>query len=125
MFSLSRLFLLSLAPGIAMAQGTQADYQRAWSLRESFAGLTVNVPGPANWIGTTSRFWYRKSVRGGHEFVLVDAATQARRPAFDHARLAASLSAAGGQQYKPVTLPFAEFTFADDERAVEFAAAGS
>src|SRR5689334_11232984 len=105
-----RLFWLVVAPCIAMAQGTPADYQRAWSLRERFAGLTVNVPGPANWIGSTGRFWYRKSVRGGHEFVLVDAGTLARRPAFDHERLAASLSAASGQQYKPVALPFDEFS---------------
>jgi len=48
----------------------------------------------ARWIGATSRFWYRKSVQGGHEFTRFDAETLEKRPAFDHRRLAPSLSAA-------------------------------
>jgi hypothetical protein len=31
-------------------------------------------------IGKTSHFWYRKSVTGGNEFVLVDADTMTRKP---------------------------------------------
>ena len=53
---------------------------------------TVNVPEPATWVEKTSRFYYRKSVKGGHEFVMVDANTLKRKPAFDHTRLAAALS---------------------------------
>ena len=117
--------LLALAPGLILAQGTQADYQRSQGLRDKFQGLAVNVPGPANWIGATNRFWYRKSVQGGNVFVLVDAETLARKPAFDHERLAASLSAASGQKYKAVTLPFSEVAFVDKEQAIQFAAAGS
>src|SRR5262249_55325259 len=90
-----------------------------------YRGLALNIPGPASWIESTSRFWYRKSVQGGNEFVLVDANTLARRPAFDHEKLAASLSAASGQSYKAVTLPFSELTFIEDEKVLRFAAAGS
>ena len=46
-----------------------------------------------SWINESNRFWYRKSVEGGNSFMLVDAATQAKGPAFDHERLAAALSA--------------------------------
>jgi hypothetical protein len=55
-------FLLSflLLPAIIFAQGTQADYERATGLRNKVQGLVVNAPDRANWIGTTSRFWYRK-----------------------------------------------------------------
>jgi hypothetical protein len=88
-------FFVALAPVLLYAQGTTADYARAQDLREKFPNLAVNVAGPANWIGDTPRFWYRKTVQGGHEFVLVDAATGSKKPAFDHARIAASLSAAG------------------------------
>src|SRR5437899_7746020 len=117
--------LLTFATCLAWGQGTSADYQRARGLPDKFEGLALNIPGPANWIGATSRFWYRRSVQGGSEFVLVDAGTLARKPAFDHEKLAASLSAATGQKYKAVTLPFSEFTLVDKEQAVQFAAVGS
>jgi len=116
---------LALAPCLLMAQGTSADYQRAQGLRDKLQNLAINVPGPASWIDETSRFWFRKSVQGGHEFVVVDADKLARRAAFDHEKLAVSLSAASGKTYKAVTLPFSEFTFADKEQAIQFAAAGS
>jgi hypothetical protein len=90
------------------AQGTVGDYQRAQALREKFQGLAVDVPGQPNWIGTTNHFWYRKSVRGGYEFILVDADAQTKQPAFDHEKLAAALSSASGTKFTAVTLPFAE-----------------
>lgn len=116
---------LFLLPVFIFAQGTQADYERASKLRDKFQGLAVNVPERATWIGNTNRFWYRKSVKGGNEFVLVDAETLTKKPAFDHAKLAASLSAAAGEKYTAVTLPFTNLTFVDNEQAIEFAAAGS
>ena len=52
---------------------------------------------------------------------LVDAATLSKKPAFDHARIAASLSA-DGVPCKAGTLPFSEITFVDNESAIQFAA---
>jgi len=120
------LVSLGLAvPAQAFAQGTRADYDRAYALNERFEGLVVNAPEPASFIGDTNRFWYRKSVRGGNEFVLVDATTREKRPAFDHARLAATLSAARDTTYTAIGLPFRQITFVDGERSIEFAAADS
>jgi dipeptidyl aminopeptidase/acylaminoacyl peptidase len=116
---------LLLAPTIIYAQVTQADYERAAKLRDKLQGLAVNVPERANWIGQTSRFWYRKSIKGGAEFVLVDAETLAKGPAFDHEKLAAALSAAANEKYEARKLPFQSITFVDNERALEFAASGS
>src|SRR5262245_61539554 len=99
------LFLLCLPlllPVIAGAQGAQADYERARGMREKLQGLALNIPERANWVEKTSRFWYRKSVKGGNEFVLVDAETLAKRPAFDHERLAVSLSQAAEKKYTAV-----------------------
>src|SRR6185436_16670752 len=61
-----------------------------------------------------SRFWYRKSVKGGNQFVLVDAATGEKKAPFDHARLATALTGAASAQtpFTALTLPFTEFTFA-------------
>ncbi|MBS1857393.1 MAG: prolyl oligopeptidase family serine peptidase [Acidobacteria bacterium] len=106
-----------LAPAI-FAQGTRADYDRANALREKLQGTAIDLPGTPTWIGESNRFWYRKTVKGGHEFILVDAEKGTRQPAFDHARIAAAL----GPKYKPETLPFAEFAFADGDKAITFSA---
>src|SRR5262249_42739239 len=105
---------------------TKSDYDRAAKLRDRFQGLAVNIPEAANSIPGTSRFWYRKSVKGGNEFVVVDAAKLSKAPAFDHKRLAASLAAAAGSgRYTAQTLPFNTFRFVDNETAITFTAAGS
>jgi dipeptidyl aminopeptidase/acylaminoacyl peptidase len=104
----------------ASAQVTAEDYNRALNLRARWQNLTQDVADPASWIGDTSRFHFRTSVRGsGHEFVVVDAATRQRRPAFDHQKLAAALSDATGEKYAAAGLPFSTFQFADGERAIE------
>ena len=118
--SVMKLALLFL-PSLMFAQGTATDYARSGALREKLQNQTVNVAGPATWIGSTDRFWYRKSVKGGAEFVVVDAATQEKRPAFDHAKLAAAL----GGKSTAVNLPFNEFLFVDDEKAITFTAEGT
>src|SRR5207244_5305607 len=114
-----------ILPAICLGQITAADYERAAKLRDKFQGLAVNVPETANPIEKTTRFWYRKSVKGGNEFVVVDAGTLVKKPAFDHERLSISLSTAAGEKYTAQTLPFSTFQFADNESAITFAAAGS
>jgi dipeptidyl aminopeptidase/acylaminoacyl peptidase len=115
------LFLAAiLAPLDVFAQGTVADYQRAFGLRDRYQGLAVGVPEQPNWVGRTSRFWFRRSVKGGNEFVLVNPETGRIEPPFDHARLAAGLSTASKEKYTAVTLPFTTFTFADNGFSIQF-----
>src|SRR5574341_880410 len=111
------LWLFLLLPAISFAQGTLADYERAGGLREKYVSLADNLPERANWIGQTSRFWYRKAVKGGNEFVLVDAQTLAKRPAFDHEKLATALSTATGEKHAALKLPFQQINFVDSEKA--------
>jgi len=127
-FSRQMFWLLLLLPAFANAQGTPADYERSAGLREKFQGLVVNAPDRANWIDKTSRFWYRKAVKGGYEFVLMDAETLAKKPAFDHEKLAAALSESlpsGDEAITALRLPFSEFNFVDGERAIEVNARGA
>jgi len=114
------LWLLLLVAVPLHAQGTLADYERAGGLREKYTSLAANLAERANWIGQSSRFWYRKAVKGGNEFVVVDAETLAKKPAFDHERLAAALSAAANEKYTALKLPFQQLTFVDSEKAIEF-----
>jgi dipeptidyl aminopeptidase/acylaminoacyl peptidase len=137
------LILSLLAGSSARAQGTLSDYQRAQGLREKFQGLAVDIPGQAVWIGDTDHFWYKKSIKGGSEFILVDVQALTKKPAFDHERLAAALSSASGNKYTAVTLPFNEppalagrgagggrggpsvaLEFVDREQAIEFGTSG-
>ena len=55
--------------------------------------------------------------------MIVDAATNAKSPAFDHERLAAALSNVAGASFTAVTLPFSTIRLTDHERSIEVAVA--
>ncbi|HSJ23750.1 MAG TPA: DPP IV N-terminal domain-containing protein [Longimicrobiales bacterium] len=107
-----------------VAAPTRADYDRAFALRARWEPLTANIADLPTWVDGGSRFHYRRTVPGGHEFVLVDAHTLEKRPAFDHDRLAAALSAVTGVPYQPAALPFANFRYTDDEAGIVVGVAG-
>src|SRR5438132_7146836 len=110
------LFLLIPVAGPLWAQGTQADYDRALGLRKKYEALVGNAAEAPRWVGRTHKVYYRRTVKGGHDFMLVDADTAAKGPAFDHGLVAASLSAASGKSYAALELPFNAFEFVDSER---------
>ena len=124
------LLLSSVAlPSFAAAQGTAAEYARSEGLRARVDGLVIDAAEAPSWVGPGSnQFVYRKSVKGGFAFMLVDAATLEKRPAFDHDRLATAITAAmrrqGGPPITGVTLPLGRFALVDSARAIEFTATG-
>ena len=115
----------TLLPLPGAAQGTLTDYRRADSFDVRTEGLVVDVAEAPQWIGESSRFWYRKSVEGGHRFVRVDPEIPEKGPAFDHERLAVALNVTRDDTLSAVTLPFSRFTYTDDEGALEFTLADS
>jgi dienelactone hydrolase len=138
--------LIAISAGVTLhAQGTLADYQRGHDLQAKVRDLVVNIPGPAHWIGDSHRFWYAHSVKGGAEYMLVDAEAGTKKVAFDHEKLSGAASKATGQHYTAQTLPFqsglprrpggarrpngatqtAPLTFLDDEKAIQFGVEGS
>jgi hypothetical protein len=102
------------------AQATVADYQRAISLRDQYQNLATGTTTEPRFIEKTNRFHYRRAVKGGNEFILVDATTREKRPAFDHDKLATALSSALKRKITPLELPFNTFTFVDGEKTIEF-----
>lgn len=114
------LFLLVSLPLFLAAQGTQRDYERAFELRDKVQSLVLNVVDNISWIEKTSRFCYRKTIKGGYEFMIFDAEKLTKQSAFDHEKLAASLSSATGEKYTAANLPFGTVKFVDNERAIEF-----
>src|SRR5580765_4317652 len=120
----SLLTILAVLSGVvpALAQGTQADYDRALGLRKKLEALVGNASEAPRWIGRTHKFYYRRTVKGGHDFILADADAKTKQPAFDHTKIAASLSSAAGKLYGALTLPFNAFEFVDTDRAIQFVA---
>jgi dipeptidyl-peptidase 4 len=132
MRSTRRVFLLSaiamssaVVPGVGAQQTpgaaeVLADYQRA----ERFLGrnaesLVFGATVQPAWLAD-GRFWYRNSVPGGHEFILVDPARGTREHAFDHERLARALSAEAGVEYHPLRLPLTHLEQVQDGRGLGF-----
>lgn len=117
------LALLVASPVFAAAQGTRTDYARAeqllpWNANE----LVIDDAVRPRWM-TGERFWYRNRSARGYEFAVVDLATGIKRPAFDHARLAASLSVAADTSFDAGKLPFRDLVWVQGEQAIRFAVA--
>src|SRR5205823_12833732 len=111
-----------LPPAIGWAQGSPADYARAELFRAlGPEGLVIDAPDSAVWLPTGDRFWYRKTtVDSGQAFVLVDATTLTKGPAFDHERLGAALTPAMGKPITAANLPSRRSTSTDSGRSIEF-----
>ncbi len=62
----------------AYAQGTAADYTRAYSLADKYRDKVPNTEVNAVWMGDTNRFWYVRTGASGEEYVLVDASDKSR-----------------------------------------------
>ncbi|HEX5107017.1 MAG TPA: DPP IV N-terminal domain-containing protein [Vicinamibacterales bacterium] len=109
----------------AQGEDVKARYERAESFGRRTTGRVYNLVDRVAWLPDSDAVTYRKTVKGGYAFVLVDTATGTKADAFDHERLAAALSTAMGNQYTAATLPFAAFEFADGRRGIEFTANGA
>jgi dipeptidyl-peptidase-4 len=115
--------LLMATPALTRAQGTPQDFERAEKfLPGNVRHLVVDGTVFPNWIGTTSRFWYRKEIGRESQFVLVDPEKNTSGPAFDQARLAATLSREMRQPVQATALPFQSFEFLEDGSAIQFEA---
>jgi dipeptidyl aminopeptidase/acylaminoacyl peptidase len=83
-----------------------AQLERAIALlRPAVVSKIRNARIIPQWLTGPDRFWYRREVEGGIEFVLVDACSGERRPAFDHGEVAAELSALAGAHVDAKQLP--------------------
>jgi dipeptidyl-peptidase-4 len=117
--------IFSVAAAGVLAQGspravTASDYTHA----ERYMGynttpLVYGATVRPTWLAD-DRFWYRNTIADGAEFVLVDPAKRTRGRAFDHARLAAALTALTGTTYSAFKLPFNTIELSADGQSVTF-----
>src|SRR5438067_6729081 len=106
--------LLFLVPcGTAAAQEHPEETQRQGQGQRN--QLVSHATVQPNWIAGTSRFWYRSELgEGKREFVLVDPKVPSRKPAFDHAKLAAALAKPLGHDVPADRLPIDRMAFGGD-----------
>jgi dipeptidyl-peptidase-4 len=118
--AIAALFAFLPVPA-GLAQGTREDYQRAEQFLPGNLRHRVYVADVIpHWIAEKNRFWYRKAATKGTEFILVDAGQNTSGPAFDHGRLAASLTRAAKREVQPTELPFDTFDYAKDGKSISF-----
>ena len=113
---------LGISPAIAAQTGrmTAADYDRAVNqLSQNLTGLVIGGTVTANWL-PDGRFWYRAQTATGTEFRLIAPANKRMAPAFDHQRLASSLSTASGTAVNAVQFPFQQIDFNSRMDSVTF-----
>ena len=85
----------------------------------------TKLPSPPIGSRTTPSFGYTNALRGGaSEFILVDAVKGVRQPAFDQAKLAASLAKAAARPVEAARLPFSTIEFLDDGKTLQFEVSG-
>jgi hypothetical protein len=99
---------------------TAADYARAEKfLAAGTRPLVLGASVRPAWLDD-GRFTYQNTFVDGTEFIVVDPARKTRTRAFDHARMAAALSAAASQRYEAFDLPFTQFQLAQQGQTIQF-----
>ena len=101
------------------------DYARAekW-LIPSVLSKVKNLFTIPHWTGDSDEFWYRRQTKEGAEFLLCDASTGKKQPAFDHEAVARALSEVLGKEIKSNDLPFQSFEYALERKGITFTLEG-
>jgi dipeptidyl aminopeptidase/acylaminoacyl peptidase len=137
---------LFFAVRIAIAQGTRSDYERAFNLGKVTANKVFRQRVNPHWFADNTKFWYRNDLaddarpvrnstagntipkgeisNGAREFILVNAQTGTRQPAFDHQRLAETLARAIGKEIQANRLPIDGLKFNDSTSELLFTSEG-
>ena len=103
---------------------TTQDYARAESfLSASTNPLIFKASIRPTWLDN-NMFWYRNNVPEGHEFILVDAKKKKRSKAFDHQKLASTLSGLTGKTVDAYKLPISGLEFDSKGKITGFSALG-
>jgi dipeptidyl aminopeptidase/acylaminoacyl peptidase len=104
---------------------TRQDYERAEHFLPAYTdSLVHNVISGARWLDD-GRLLYRDEVTGGARFMIANPGSGQKNPAFDHEKLAASLSKLRNETYRPMELPFRAVSFTDGGQTIMFSIQGT
>jgi len=117
--SCSFMLLTSAQDALTVKDYQNAESQMGYNTQKYVDRGNVNP----NWM-PGDKFWYRVLTPTGSEFVLVDAVKGTRTVAFDHEKLAASLSTATSKKYTGSMLPFQVINYSADGKSITFRTEG-
>jgi len=99
----------------------RANYDLAAQWTTAKVGrLVFDTAVTPRWFESGDRFWYSFQTRDGRKFWLVDAVKKTRTPLFDHAKMAATLTAVTLQPYDAQHLPFSTIRLVKKDTAFQF-----
>lgn len=115
--------ILTLFLGImhSFAQGTLAEYKKSIAIDSLFKNKIYNTPKVFRWVGN-DYFWYINPIAKGKEYWVFDTQQQKQHLAFDHSRLATSLSKVFGKEVSPYQLSLDSLEFNKDFSILTFVA---
>jgi dipeptidyl-peptidase-4 len=119
------LMVLLFSAQNVVAQGSRLDYERALNLHKITANKVFRQHVIPHWLSDNTQFWYCNDLTDQtREFILVNAETGKRQPAFDHERLAAALSKASEKDIQANRLPIDKLEFGDCGSGLLFTSQG-
>jgi dipeptidyl aminopeptidase/acylaminoacyl peptidase len=95
------------------------SYRRADEIARA-AGGAIRLQLVPNWVDNGQAFIYRRQTAAGGEFLIMDCASGDRKPAFDHARLAAGLQTASGETAAADSLALTELALDAGRKNLSF-----
>lgn len=115
------LVLIVSAPALqSQNKVTEADYARAESfLSANTTPLLSHVMQQPQWL-PDGRLLYQNRILDGFEFIIADPLKQTITKAFDHEKLAQSLSSVLDTTFDALHLPFRQFEFSQDRQSIIF-----
>jgi dipeptidyl aminopeptidase/acylaminoacyl peptidase len=111
------IFLMLVVSG--QAQPSKSDYLRADSIMK-LNDLVYNGNVSANWVDSTSTFWYSVKTRKGTEYKLVDAVKAKVSPAFDQEKLCNAINTLAAAKRKPFDLGIRSLEFIENGKKITF-----
>ena len=109
-------------PGSSVAKATPTpnyDLASEWTAQK-VGRLVFDTSVTPRWLETSDRFWYSYQTREGRKFFLVDPLKKGKTPLFDHAKMAATLTAITREPYDAQHLPFTTVKFVKKDAAFQF-----
>lgn len=113
------IFLSLLLIFKAEAQGSLEEFRKSASVEKLFSDKVYNAPSDFHWSGDDF-LWYVTMTRDGKRFYKVLPEEQKQELAFDHSRLAESLSSKLEKNISADNLPIQKLEFNEDQSAFTF-----
>jgi dipeptidyl aminopeptidase/acylaminoacyl peptidase len=105
--------ILILSQTISFSQGTADDYKRADDLARNTMSKVFYGNVRPSWIGNTGNLFYENLTPDGTEYVIVNAISKSKKPAFDQKRFVTAFESATGMKAEAGKLPVRNIIFSE------------